>query len=110
MLPHGIEGKTMKLRCVADDGTVTEFDILAEDLTQEYGITFAVVRESCTKAADTRQPARLAPVGLGFERVSGRYPSLPRCSIQRFEGSRGPSQVSDWARGYRQATDNSSVQ
>jgi hypothetical protein len=42
MLPHGIEGKTMKLRRVADDGTVTEFDIQAEDLTQEYGITFAL--------------------------------------------------------------------
>lgn len=42
MLPHGIEGKTMKLRRVADDGTVTELDIQAEDLTQEYGITFAV--------------------------------------------------------------------
>lgn len=42
MLPHGIQGKTMKLRRVADDGTATEFDIQAEDLGPEYGITFAV--------------------------------------------------------------------
>lgn len=42
MLPHHIDGKTMKLRRVADDGAVTEFDIQAVDLTQEYGITFAV--------------------------------------------------------------------
>lgn len=42
MLPHHIDGKTMKLRRVADDGSLIEFDIQAEDLTQEYGITFAV--------------------------------------------------------------------
>ncbi|APE17098.1 TIGR02391 family protein [Mycobacterium sp. WY10] len=42
MLPHGITGKTMKLRRVADDGTVTEFDIQAQDLGHEHGITFAV--------------------------------------------------------------------
>jgi uncharacterized protein (TIGR02391 family) len=42
MLPHGITGKAMKLRRVSDDGTVIELDIQAEDLTQEYGITFAV--------------------------------------------------------------------
>src|ERR1700756_1691239 len=42
MLPHGIKGKTMKLRRIADDGTVTEFDIQAQDLGHEYGITFAV--------------------------------------------------------------------
>jgi uncharacterized protein (TIGR02391 family) len=42
MLPHGIRGKTMKLRRVADDGTVTEFDIQAQDLGHEYGLTFSV--------------------------------------------------------------------
>ncbi|WP_348731444.1 TIGR02391 family protein [uncultured Mycolicibacterium sp.] len=42
MLPHGIKGKTMKLRRVADDGTVIEFDIQAQDLGPEHGITFAV--------------------------------------------------------------------
>src|SRR3954463_13138989 len=42
MLPHGIPGKTMKLRRVEDDGTVTEFDIQAQDLGHEHGITFAV--------------------------------------------------------------------
>ncbi|WP_193048450.1 TIGR02391 family protein [Mycolicibacterium baixiangningiae] len=42
MLPHGIPGKTMKLRRVAGDGTVTEFDIQAQDLGHEHGITFAV--------------------------------------------------------------------
>lgn len=42
MLPHGIKGKTMKLRRVGDDGTVTEFDIQAQDLGPEHGITFAV--------------------------------------------------------------------
>ncbi|MFG1933025.1 TIGR02391 family protein [Mycobacterium sp. NPDC048908] len=42
MLPHGITGKTMKLRRVADDGTVTEFDIQAQDLGHEHGITFSV--------------------------------------------------------------------
>lgn len=42
VLPHGIEGKTMKLRRVADDGTVAEFDIQGQDLGPEYGITFAV--------------------------------------------------------------------
>jgi len=42
MLPHGIEGKTMKLRRVADDGAMIEFDIQVEDLGHEYGIKFAV--------------------------------------------------------------------
>jgi uncharacterized protein (TIGR02391 family) len=42
MLPHGIKGKTMKLRRVADDGTVTEFDIQGQDLGQKDGITFSV--------------------------------------------------------------------
>lgn len=42
MLPHGITGKMMKLRRVDDDGTVTEFDIQAQDLGQDHGITFAV--------------------------------------------------------------------
>lgn len=42
MLPHGIRGTTMKLRRVADDGTVTEFDIQAKDLGLEHGITFSV--------------------------------------------------------------------
>lgn len=42
MLPHGIKGKTMKLRRVEDDGTVTEFDIQAQDLGVNSGITFAV--------------------------------------------------------------------
>ncbi|MGE2717901.1 TIGR02391 family protein [Mycolicibacterium litorale] len=42
MLPHGITGKTMKLRRVEVDGTVTEFDIQAQDLGPEHGITFAV--------------------------------------------------------------------
>ena len=42
MLPHGIRGKTMKLRRVAADGTVTEFDIQAQDLGSEHGITFSV--------------------------------------------------------------------
>lgn len=42
MLPHHIDGKTMKLRRVAEDGTVTEFDIQAIDLGSEHGITFAV--------------------------------------------------------------------
>jgi hypothetical protein len=42
MLPHGITGKTMKLRRVAADGTVTEFDIQAQDLGHEHGITFSV--------------------------------------------------------------------
>lgn len=42
MLPHGIPGKTMKLRRVADDGTVIEFDIQAQDLGHEHGITFSV--------------------------------------------------------------------
>jgi len=42
MLPHGIKGKTMKLRRVADDGTVTEFDIQAQDLGRKDGITFSV--------------------------------------------------------------------
>ena len=42
MLPHGIRGKTMKLRRVEDDGTVTEFDIQAQDLGPEHGITFSV--------------------------------------------------------------------
>jgi uncharacterized protein (TIGR02391 family) len=42
MLPHGIKGKTMKLRRIADDGTVTEFDIQGQDLGQKDGITFSV--------------------------------------------------------------------
>jgi uncharacterized protein (TIGR02391 family) len=42
MLPHHIDGKTMKLRRVADDGAVTEFDIQAVDMSSEHGITFAV--------------------------------------------------------------------
>lgn len=42
MLPHHIDGKTMKLRRVADDGTVVEFDIQAVDMNSEHGITFAV--------------------------------------------------------------------
>lgn len=32
----------MKLRRVADDGTVTEFDIQAQDLGLEHGLTFTV--------------------------------------------------------------------
>jgi hypothetical protein len=32
----------MKLRRVADDGTVTEFDIEAQDLDPQHGITFRV--------------------------------------------------------------------
>ncbi|MDL9947087.1 TIGR02391 family protein [Gordonia sp. ABSL11-1] len=42
MLPHGIKGKTMNLRRIEDDGTVTEFDIQGQDLGHEHGITFAV--------------------------------------------------------------------
>lgn len=42
MLPHGIRGKTMRLRRVENDGTVTEVDIQAQDLGHEHGITFAV--------------------------------------------------------------------
>jgi uncharacterized protein (TIGR02391 family) len=42
MLPHGIRGKTMKLRRVQEDGTVTEFDIQAQDLGIGHGLTFAV--------------------------------------------------------------------
>lgn len=42
MLPHGIPGKTMQLRRVADDGNVIEFDIQAQDLGHEHGITFSV--------------------------------------------------------------------
>jgi uncharacterized protein (TIGR02391 family) len=42
MLPHGIKGTTMKLRRVADDGTVTEFDIQGQDLGQKDGVTFSV--------------------------------------------------------------------
>lgn len=42
MLPHGIRGKTMKLRRIVADGTVTEIDIQAQDLGFEHGITFAV--------------------------------------------------------------------
>jgi hypothetical protein len=42
MLPHGMRGKTMKRRRVADDGTIVEFDIQAQDLGHEHGITFAV--------------------------------------------------------------------
>jgi uncharacterized protein (TIGR02391 family) len=42
MLPHGIKGKMMKLRRVADNGTVAEFDIQAQDLGLEHGITFSV--------------------------------------------------------------------
>ncbi|ORW17415.1 TIGR02391 family protein [Mycobacterium palustre] len=42
MLPHGTKAKTMKLRRVADDGTVIEFDIQAQDLGLEHGITFSV--------------------------------------------------------------------
>ena len=38
MLPHGIQGKTMKLRSVANDGAVTEFDIQAQDLGHEHGM------------------------------------------------------------------------
>ncbi|BBZ29479.1 hypothetical protein MMAD_37740 [Mycolicibacterium madagascariense] len=42
MLPHGIRGKTMKVRRVQHDGTIAEFDIQAQDLGHEHGITFAV--------------------------------------------------------------------
>jgi uncharacterized protein (TIGR02391 family) len=42
MLPHGIEGKTMQLRRVTDDGRVTEFEIQGQDLGSNDGITFSV--------------------------------------------------------------------
>ena len=42
MVPRSMRGKTMKLRRVADDGTVTEFDIQAQDLGPQHGITFRV--------------------------------------------------------------------
>lgn len=42
MLPHGMTGKTMRLRRAAEDGSVTESDIQAQDLGSEYGLTFAV--------------------------------------------------------------------
>lgn len=42
MVPRSMRGKMMKLRRVADDGTVTEFDIQAQDLGLEHGITFSV--------------------------------------------------------------------
>ena len=42
MGPVNRRGKMMKLRRVASDGTVTEFDIQAQDLGLEHGITFNV--------------------------------------------------------------------
>ena len=42
MVPRPMRGKKMKLRRVADDGTVTETDIEALDLGLEDGITFKV--------------------------------------------------------------------
>ncbi|WP_418002725.1 TIGR02391 family protein [Mycobacterium sp. PDNC021] len=42
MLPHDIDGKTMKLRRIADEGSVIEFDIQALDMGSEHGLTFAV--------------------------------------------------------------------
>jgi uncharacterized protein (TIGR02391 family) len=42
MLPRSMRGKVMKLRRVADDGSVIEFDIQAQDLGLEHGLTFSV--------------------------------------------------------------------
>ena len=42
MLPGNIPGRTTKLRRVADDGTVKEFDILLRDRGLENGMTFRV--------------------------------------------------------------------
>lgn len=42
MLPHGVKSKTMKLRRVADDGAVKDFDIQGIDLGQKDGLTFSV--------------------------------------------------------------------
>jgi hypothetical protein len=101
MLPHGIKGKTMKLRRVAADGAVIEFDIQAQDMGPGHGITFSVDAdvEDGDEVTDTlpngktktmrlrevqvRQNPLPGATNISQARNTTWYRATPRCFILR---------------------------